>query len=209
MGTLDRRRSTARLLPPRPFTAAVLMLLFTGVLYLIEAYDLATGGALNQADCIVPRSPDRLDGVLFAPLLHQSWAHLDGNALYFLVFGFLAMAGGFGQFLVVTLIVWLVSGLGVWLISPPDSCTIGASGVIFGWLMFLLFRGFFARSGKQVLLAVVLLVLWGGVLLDLLPGQPQVSWQAHVFGALGGILAARMVTRTQRRKLAEGPVVPR
>jgi membrane associated rhomboid family serine protease len=209
MGTLDRRRSTARLLPPRPFTAAALMLLFTGMLYLIEAYDLATGGALNRADCIVPRDPNQLDGVLVAPLLHWDWGHLGGNAPFFLLFGFLAMAGGFGQFLMVTLVVWLVSGLGVWLISPPGSCTVGASGVIFGWLMFLLFRGFFARSGKQILLAVVLLVLWGGVLWDLLPGQQGVSWQAHAFGALGGILAARMVTRAQRRRPAEEPVMPR
>jgi membrane associated rhomboid family serine protease len=196
-----------RLLPPRPFLAAALMLLFTGLLYAIELYNSAVGNALTDNDCIVPREPSRLDGVLLAPLLHLGWQHLEGNAPWFLLFGFLAMAGGFGQFLLVTSVVWLVSGLGVWLISPSGSCTVGVSGVIFGWLMFLLFRGFYTRSATQILLAVVLLVFWGGLLLGLIPGDPQVSWQAHLFGALGGILAARMVSRARQRAPKE-PVMP-
>ena len=188
-------RERYRILPPRPFTAAAYMLLFTGALYVIELYNIGVGGALSRTDCIVARDPSHLEGIAFAPLLHASWDHLDGNAPFFLIFGFLAMAGGFGQFVVVTLIVWLVSGLGAWLISDPNSCTVGASGVIFGWLMFLLFRGFYAHSAKQIVLAVVLLMFWGGILLGLVPGQPQVSWQAHLFGAFGGIVAARMVAR--------------
>lgn len=189
------------------------MLVFTAMLYVIEVYNIAVNNALDANDCIVPREPSRLDGILFAPLLHSGWDHLNGNAPFFLLFGFLAMAGGFGQFFVVTVIVWSVSGLGVWLVSPPASCTLGASGVIFGWLMFLLFRGFYARSAKQILLAVVLLLFWGGILFGLLPGNPLVSWQAHLFGALGGILAARSVAGRERRRgdrarTLEGPVIP-
>jgi membrane associated rhomboid family serine protease len=203
-----------RVLPPRPFVAAALMCLFTAGLYVLEVYDLMGGGRLERNDCIVPRDPQHLDGILFAPLLHAGWAHLDGNAPFFLVLGFLAMAGGFGQFFVVTLVIWLVSGFGVWLISPTQSCTVGASGVIFGWMTFLLVRGFYARSGKQILVALVLFFFWGSLLLGAIPGDPKVSWQAHLFGALGGILAARLVARRIRPpapspELPGGPVMPR
>ncbi|HEY1972798.1 MAG TPA: rhomboid family intramembrane serine protease [Pseudonocardia sp.] len=208
MGRSYPHRTPARLLPSRPFAAAVFMLAFTALLYVLEFVDLTGGQSLSKSECIVPRQPDRLADVLIAPLLHAGWWHVNSNALGFLLFGFLAMAAGIGRFIAVTVIVWLVSGLGVWLIAPSNSCTVGASGVIFGWLMYLLFRGFFNRSARQILLAVVLLVLWGGVLWGLLPGQPGVSWQAHLFGAIGGILAARMMAKLDRRR-PEEPVMPR
>ena len=68
----------------------------------------------------------------------------------------------------------------------------------FGWLVFLLARGFFARSLRQIALAVVLFAIWGGVLLGVLPGSPQVSWQGHLFGALAGLLCALLVARADR-----------
>jgi len=190
-------RSLARVLPPHPIGAAATMLLFTAVLYVVEGVDQAAGGTLD-ADGIWPRNTDHLDGVLWSPLLHHGWAHLEANTLPFLLFGFLAMAGGLGQFVAVTATIWLLGGLGVWLIAPSDEVTVGASGVIFGWLVFLLARGFFARSAKQVLLAVALFALWGGVLFGILPGQPGISWQAHLCGALAGLLAARMVAGGRR-----------
>jgi membrane associated rhomboid family serine protease len=88
----------------------------------------------------------------------------------------------------------------VWLTAPENSVTIGASGLIFGWLVFLLARGFFNRSFKQIALAVPLFVVWGGVLLGVLPGQPNISWQGHLFGALAGLLAARLVARADVRR---------
>ncbi len=194
----------------RPFSAAATMLLFTFALYVIEAYDVSTGLRLDAEDGIVAGDPDHLVGVLWAPLLHAGWLHLWSNTLPFLIFGFLAMAGGLRQFLFVTAVIWVISGLGVWLLSPQGSVTVGASGVIFGWLMFLLFRGFFAGSVKQILLAVVLFFFWGGVLFGVIPGQPGISWQAHLFGALAGILCARMVARADRqRRLSQEPVMPR
>ena len=183
------------------------MLLFTFLLYLIEGYDQSTGQVLDREDGIVAHDPNHLLGILTAPLLHAGWLHLESNTLPFLIFGFLAMAGGLAQFVLVTALVWVTSGLGVWLFAPPGTTTVGVSGVIFGWLVFLLFRGFFAGSAKQILLAVVLFLLWGGVLLGVLPGQPGISWQAHLFGAIGGILAAALVAGGRRRD--GDPVVPR
>jgi membrane associated rhomboid family serine protease len=192
------RRSIARVLPAAPIRSMLTMLVFTAVLYGVEFADQVTGGSLDD-DGIVARRLDGLDGVLWAPLLHGSWSHLIANTLPFLIFGFLAMAGGIRQFLLVTGLIWVISGLGVWLTAPDNSVTVGASGVIFGWLVFLLVRGFFAHSGRQIALAVVLFFFWGGILLGVLPGQPNISWQAHLFGALAGLLAARLVASADRR----------
>jgi membrane associated rhomboid family serine protease len=195
-------RRTARVLPRNPVGSALFMLLFTAGLYVIEAFDIVSGHALDQEYGIEPLEVDGLDGVLFAPLLHANWAHLMANTVPFLVLGFLAMAGGFRQFLVVTATIWLLGGLGVWLTGGYESgYHIGASGVIFGWLVFLLTRGFFARSGLQILMAVGLFFVWGGILFGVLPGQPGISWQSHLFGALAGLLAARLAARADRRAL--------
>jgi membrane associated rhomboid family serine protease len=184
--------------PRAPLTALVTMAVFTAALYVVELADrLAPAVALDE-NGIVPREVSGLDGVLWAPLLHGGWAHLAANTVPFLLFGFLAMAGGLGQFVVVTATIWLLGGLGTWL-TGDDGVHLGASGLVFGWLAFLLARGFFARSIRQIALAVVLFAFWGGVLFaGVLPGQPGISWQGHLFGALAGLLAAWLVTRADR-----------
>jgi membrane associated rhomboid family serine protease len=187
----------ARVFPARPLQALGTILSFTAVLWVVEFYDQLTGQRLD-ADGIVPRTTDGLEGILWAPLLHGGWAHLIANTLPFLVFGFLVLANGFGRFVLVTAVVWLLGGLGVWLVAPDRTVTVGMSGVIFGWLTYLLVRGFFARSGTQILLAVAVFLLWGGILLGVLPGQEGVSWQGHLFGALAGVLAAWLVAPRRR-----------
>jgi membrane associated rhomboid family serine protease len=184
-------------LPRNPVFSALLMLVLTAGLYVVEAVDIVSGGTLDRDYGIRPLQVDGLDGVLFAPLLHADLAHLGANTVPFLVLGFLAMAGGIRQFLVVTATIWVVGGLGVWLTGGSGN-HIGASGLIFGWLVFLLTRGFFARSGLQILMAVGLFFVWGGILFGVLPGQPGISWQAHLFGALAGLLAARLAARADR-----------
>ncbi|WP_226378212.1 rhomboid family intramembrane serine protease, partial [Pseudonocardia abyssalis] len=178
-------------------------LVFTVFLYVVEVADVISGQTL-QFNGIVPRDTGDLDGILWAPLLHDDWAHLAANTLPFLIFGFLAMAGGIRQFVLVTATIWLLGGLGVWLTGDDNSYHIGASGLVFGWLAFLLTRGFFARSGRQIAVAIVLFLVWGGILFGVLPGQPGISWQAHLFGAAAGVLAAWMVARADRPE----PVLP-
>jgi membrane associated rhomboid family serine protease len=191
-------RRLNRVLPAHPVSAALTMLVFTAALYVIEVLDLASGRMLEREGGIISRRDDGLDGILFSPLLHGDWDHLWANTVPFLVLGFLAMAGGIGQFVMVTATIWLLGGAAVWLLGPDGAYTVGASGVIFGWLTFLLVRGFFARSLKQIVLALVLFLIWGGVLWGVLPTDAQVSWQAHLFGALAGVLAAWMVARADR-----------
>ncbi|MGH3908234.1 MAG: rhomboid family intramembrane serine protease [Pseudonocardiaceae bacterium] len=187
-----------RVLPARPGRAAMIIAAFTGLLYLTEAMDTVLSGALDGAG-IQPRELDGLDGVLWAPVLHAGWQHLVANTVPVLVLGFFVLAGGVNQFVMVTATVWIVGGFGTWLVAAGGT-HIGASILIFGWMMFLLVRGFYARSAGQITLAAMLFLFWGGMLWGVLPGVPGVSWEGHLFGALGGLLAARLVASANRAR---------
>ncbi|MCU1683301.1 MAG: rhomboid family intrarane serine protease [Amycolatopsis sp.] len=188
-----------RILPANPKMAGIVALAFTAVLYLVELVDVVTPGNLDQGG-IHSRSLSGLEGVIWAPLLHNGWSHLFGNTLPVLIFAFLAMAAGIGQWVAVTATIWIISGLGVWLTGPSLAVTVGASGLAFGWLAYLLVRGLFNRSPGQIGVSLVLLFIWGGMLWGVLPGNPAVSWQGHLFGALAGILAAWVATKTGKSK---------
>ena len=190
-----------RVLPANPKAAAIVALSFAALLYLIELLDVIIPGDLDLGG-IRSRELSGLDGVLWAPLLHAGWSHLFANTVPVLIFGFLAMAAGIGRFALVTAIIWVVSGLGVWLVGPANTVTVGASGLAFGWLAYLLVRGIFNRAAGQILVAVVLIGVWSGMLAGLLPGNPGVSWQGHVFGALAGVLAAWLTSRTGKSRKA-------
>lgn len=193
-----------KVLPPNLLQAGIVVAAFTALLYVLEIVDATTSADLDQFG-IEPRTVGGLDGIVFAPLLHHGWAHLFSNTLPILLFGFLAMSGGLGQWIAVTATVWLTSGIGVWL-TGAEGITVGASGIAFGWLAFLLVRGLFTRSFGQLAVAVVLFLYWGSTLLGVLPGDPGISWQGHLFGALGGILAAWIVSLANRKSESSTPV---
>jgi membrane associated rhomboid family serine protease len=177
--------------------AGAVSLGFVTLLWLAEIIDTVQGGDLDQYG-IQPRSEDGLWGILFAPLLHGGFDHLEANTVPLLILGFLVATVSFGRWLSVMAWAWLVSGIGVWLVAPAGSLTIGASGLVFGLLTYLLVVGFLERSPVRILIGVGVFLLYGGVLLGVLPGTPGVSWQGHLFGALGGVLAARLHARRRR-----------
>jgi membrane associated rhomboid family serine protease len=182
--------------PPRPhasplwLTAALVIAGFVAGLYVIEAVDTVLGNQLDGFG-VMPREPDGFDGILFAPLLHVGWVHLLANTVPLLVLGYLILLSGVARWAAVTAVVWLVGGLGTWLTGADNTIHLGASVLVFGWLVYLLLRGVFTRRLGQVLIGVVVLFLYGGALWGVLPIQEGVSWQGHLFGAVGGGLAAR------------------
>ena len=177
-----------------------MILLFVALLYVIEIVDQLSGSRLQQAGGLEPLESDGLDGILFAPALHGTWEHLVANTMPLLIFGFLLGLAGARRWLEVTALVWLVSGAGVWLTGGVGTVHVGASMLIFGWLVYLLVRGVFSRNAGQLALGVILLFLYGGVLWGVLPGQPGISWQGHLFGAIGGGLAAWWLGRVDRTR---------
>jgi membrane associated rhomboid family serine protease len=110
------------------------------------------------------------------------------------------------RLLTVSAITALASGVGAWLLSPSFSVTIGASGVVFGYAAYLIARGVMVRSVPSMVAGMVVLVLFGGGLLISLIPQAGVSWQGHLFGALGGVLAARLLDRPPARATRPRPL---
>lgn len=181
------------------------ILSFVALLYLVEFADQISGDKLEE-DGIHPLQIDGLWGILFAPLLHASWAHLIGNTLPALVLGFLVTLAGLGRFLGATAIIWIVGGLGTWLIggigATGGTNHIGASGLIFGWLTFLLLFGWLVRQFWQIVVSVVVAITYGSYLWGVLPvldPSSGVSWQGHLCGALAGVLAAYLLSGPERK----------
>jgi membrane associated rhomboid family serine protease len=169
-----------------------------GLMWGLEILDLFLGGALDQFG-IIPRSIVGLRGILFAPFLHGNLVHLMANTVPFVILGWLVMLRRTSNFWAVSLIVMLVAGLGTWLFAPPLTLHIGASGVVFGYLGFLLSRGYFERSFGSIAMSLIVGILYGGMIWGVLPGQIGISWQGHLFGFLGGILAAQLLAQPRRR----------
>lgn len=159
-------------------------------LWVVFVVTALSGGSLLLLG-VVPRTTVGLRGIMFAPFLHGGLNHLVANSIPFVVLGWLVMLRDSKHFLPVTLFAMAGSGLTAWLLGAPGSVHIGASGVIFGYLGFLILSGWFARSFGSILISVVVTVMWGGILLGVMPGQPGISWQAHFGGFIGGVLAAR------------------
>lgn len=186
-----------------PSTAGVagrVIVVFVAVLYVVEAIDSLTGGRLERAGGIEPRQLDGIDGIALAPLLHGDWAHLLANTGPLLLLGFFLLLSGLRHWAAVTAIVWLVGGVGVWLVGPAGTIHVGASVLVFGWLVYLMVRGLVTGHPGQLALGLILLFLYGGALWGVLPGQPGISWQGHLFGAIGGALAVWHLDRGDRSR---------
>ncbi len=175
-------------------TAAGFMAGTVALMWVLELVDQVSDNSLDQFG-IHPRSESGLWEIFTAPWLHYGWAHLVSNSVPFFVLGLLILLAGWRRWLLATLAAVLGSGLLVWLVAPANSITLGASGVVFGWLLFVLVRGFFSRRLPEILLGVVIFFVYGGVLLGVLPGNDGVSWQGHLGGALGGVGAAWLSQR--------------
>lgn len=171
------------------------VVVFSAVLWAVHVLNVATGFFLVRLLGIVPRETAGLDGVIFAPLLHADAGHLFSNTLPLLVLGFLTFLEGAKRFVIAVAISWLASGIGVWIFGG-GGVTIGASGLVFGLFAYLLVRGFYNRDWKQIFLAGLLFLMYGSLLWGVLPQfGTNISWQAHLFGALGGVLAALLLKR--------------
>ncbi len=186
-----RRRYAGQLDGLRTLGALVAIMWIVEIVNVLDSYRL-------DHDGIVPRNFSHLDGILFAPFLHASFSHLLGNTIPFLILGAAIALAGAARLLAITLIVGLVSGLGVWLTSPSGSITVGASGLVFGYATYLVSRGLFNRRAGEVALGLVVLVLFGAALISDLVPRSGISWEAHLFGGIGGVLAAGALSRRKR-----------
>jgi membrane associated rhomboid family serine protease len=172
------------------FEGLVLLLAIVILMWVVEAINSLDHDALDSSGGIYPRNVDHVWAIFTAPFLHVSFAHLIDNTIPFVFMGVIIALRGARRLALVTLIVLVVGGLGTWLVAPGGTVTVGASGIVFGYATYLFTRGVFDRSVLEIVIGIIVGVVWGGALLASIVPHQGISWQGHVCGAIGGVVAA-------------------
>ena len=164
------------------------------VLWSIEIIDfLVFGGGLDRYG-IRPRSLGGLWGIPLAPFLHGGFRHLLANTVPLLTLSWWVMMRSIGTWVMATIMITLVGGAGTWVLARGGSVHIGASGLVFGYLGFLLGRGYYERTMGAIAIALFVLATYGAMFWGVFPTQPGISWESHLFGFISGIIAAYWLT---------------
>ncbi|MAT99963.1 MAG: rhomboid family intramembrane serine protease [Anaerolineaceae bacterium] len=167
---------------------------FIVLLWILEIVDqFIFSGGLDSFG-VRPRTITGLWGILWAPFLHGGFRHLFANTGPILVLGSIVMLSRpLRDFFKISFIVIIISGLGTWLIAPRGQVHLGASGLIFGYFGFLLLSAYFERSCRAIVIALVVLLLYSGIIWGALPQGNGISWQTHLFGFIGGGVSAYLI----------------
>jgi membrane associated rhomboid family serine protease len=167
------------------------LLLFVAALWIIRTLDAFHAGGSVAGMGVVPRSTSHLTGIVTAPFIHASWGHLVSNTLPLLLLGWLVALEGAAEWMTVTVFCALTAGLGSWLFGSGGN-HVGASGIVFGYVGYLLFRGWYDRKPAAILVTLLVAAMYGTTLLWSIIPRGGISWTAHAFGFLGGLIAARV-----------------
>jgi membrane associated rhomboid family serine protease len=172
-------------------TTVLPVLIMVAAMWLLEVLDVLLRGRLDYWG-IQSRSAAGLTGVPLAPFLHAGFSHLIANTVPFVVLGLLVAWRTERRMWPVTVTIGILGGLGVWLLGPANVVTIGASGMVFGFFAYLVTSAFLTRHWLDLLIAAVVVLLYGGLVWGVLPTGvgPGVSWLAHLTGAAAGVVAA-------------------
>ncbi|HYV95466.1 MAG TPA: rhomboid family intramembrane serine protease [Chitinophagales bacterium] len=172
----------------RQRVSVLIPLLFVVILWLIQLLQWGTNSDFGVLG-IFPRSFSGLTGILFSPLIHGGWDHLVSNTIPLLVLGFLMIYFYRNVAYRVVLLIWLMDGIGVWLIGR-DAYHIGASGIVYGMASFLFFSGILRKSRELLALSLAVVFIYGSMIWGMFPYVLKVSWEAHLVGFLSGIFFA-------------------
>lgn len=165
-----------------------LLAVIAAILIIIEVINLLTANSLNQFG-VLPRALPYLPYIFTAPFLHGSAGHLMTNLVPLLLFIWLSLQWGNRTFWLTTLSICLIGGIGVWLFGR-SAIHIGASGMVYGYFGFLLLAGFRTGRAPYIIISVLVAILYGGMLFGILPTRSFVSFEYHLFGFIGGLIAA-------------------
>lgn len=147
---------------------------------------------------IIPRELAGLKGIIFAPFIHGDISHLIANSIGLVMLGFILAAVEESGILSVLLSVMLLGGFGTWVIGRSGTVHIGASGVIYGILGYLIAIGFFRKDVFSIIISVIVFFMYGGMIFGVLPSVPHMSWESHLCGFVSGIITAS--TPAERKK---------
>lgn len=169
--------------------AAITIGVIFAVIWLVQFINAADSYGLNNVFGIEPRELTHLPDIFTTPFLHMSWTHITNNSMVLIPVGFLAAYRSLMKFAWVTVAIIIVSGLFVWLAGPGGEPTVGASGVIAGWLGYVILRGWFERCGIDLIAGVISAFLFLS-LFQFLPNGDSTSWQGHLSGLIVGMACA-------------------
>lgn len=173
-------------------SGVTLLLIIVALMWFVRALDsFDTDGVSVAGYGVVPRTISGLSGILIAPLVHADWNHLIANTTPLLILGLLIAVRGADELLYVVLVTMLVSGFGAWLFGAPHSQHVGASGIVLGFMSFLVVRSIYDHRISSFLIAVAVAVLYAGSIAFSLVPHALFSWTMHFFGLVGGALAAK------------------
>ncbi|OLF16070.1 rhomboid family intramembrane serine protease [Actinophytocola xanthii] len=176
--------------------AASFMVAVLALLWLVELVNALSDRALIRVGGIRARDPGSLIDIVFSPFVHGNLEHLTGNALPLFSLGFIAAVPNIRRFLMMNAVVVVVGGLGVWLFSPANSLSVGASGLVFGYFGYLLLRGIVDRRPVDVVVSIGIALAYGYLMWHSIGfGVTNISWQGHLAGLVGGMLAAVLLRR--------------
>jgi membrane associated rhomboid family serine protease len=187
---------------------AAILLGFVGLMWVVHFVRAVFGLAPGFFQGIVPRDTSSLVNIITAPFIHANLEHLVANSIPLLILGAVVLLRGAREFFVVVQIVILIAGLGTWLFGAPGSMHIGASGIVFGFITFLVFRGIFERSFFSIAVSVFVAALYGSAMGVAMIPERGISWSGHIFGMVAGIIAARFLAKRREKQVArETPLV--
>ena len=171
----------------------ILSVSFALVLWWVAIFDLILPGEFSKAG-VLPRHLDGLFGILLAPFVHGSFAHLIANTLPVVVLFSLLIWGYAASRWRAMTTIWLLSGVGVWLFAR-DAYHIGASGLTHGVFFYLLAASIIRRDKRSIAVMMIGFFLYGSMVMTIFPSEPNISFEYHFFGALAGVLAAWWFSR--------------
>ena len=194
MSTLTPREPAPPARMHNALSSGATMLGIVAIMWILEGIDVVLGNSLDNLG-IHAHTSAGLWQIFLAPWLHYGWAHLTSNSVPLFVLGWLVLVRSRRDWAISAVVIVICSGLAAWAFSPPGSITLGASGVVFGWLAFLLVKGLFTHKLSDIVIAVMVFLVYGSVLWGVLPGTSGVSWQGHMGGAIGGVASASLLHR--------------
>ena len=168
------------------------------IFWILEITDFFVFNGSLDSYGIQPHSTLGLRGIIFAPFLHGGFGHLMANTIPFITLGWLTMVQETSDFYVASIFSAVIGGIGVWFLGSPQSVHIGASILIYGYLGFLLSRGYFQKNFPSIALSIFVAIAYGSFIWGVFPSQMGISWQGHLFGFIGGAIAAKMVAQEKK-----------
>jgi len=185
-------------------TRAVVLSVFVGLMWVVSAIDTLIPGQMSAAGVgVIPRTIGGLYNIPITPFIHVDWDHLISNTIPLLILGALILVRGTFEFVFVVLVSEFVSGFGTWLFGEGNAQHVGASGIVFGFFGYLVFRTAFDRKVSSAAIALIVAIAYGSAMTWSLIPEESVSWSGHFFGFLGGFAAARL--RYPHRRLNVTP----